>query len=65
MEPDTPAASAPPSATPAPEPSGTDDAAGATALPTSCESIYSPAYLDMLRAAPGIALNPEWTATPG
>nr|WP_146077559.1 hypothetical protein [Clavibacter michiganensis] len=64
-KPDTPAASAPPSATPTPEPSGTDASADATALPTSCESIYSPAYLDMLRAAPGLALNPDWTATPG
>jgi hypothetical protein len=42
-----------------------DSAAGAAALPSSCESIYSPAYLDTLRSSPGIALNPEWTATPG
>jgi hypothetical protein len=59
------AASAAPTATSGPEPSGPDPAAGATALPSSCESIYSPAYLDMLRLSPGIALNPEWTATPG
>ena len=57
--------SASPTATSVPEPSGPDAAAGATALPSSCESIYSPAYLDGLRSSPEIVLNPEWTATPG
>lgn len=47
-----------PSATP-------DPAAGAAVIPPSCESIYSPGYLETLRATPGVVLNPEWTATPG
>jgi hypothetical protein len=65
-EPDEPTtSSAPPATTSTPEPSGPDTAVGATALPSSCDSIYSPAYLDMLRSTPGLALNPEWTATQG
>jgi hypothetical protein len=65
-EADTPAAeSGSPTATSIPEPSGPDTAAGAPVLPSSCESIYSPAYLDMLGSSPEIVLNPEWTATPG
>jgi hypothetical protein len=42
-----------------------DPAAGAAVIPPSCESIYSPGYLETLRASPGVVLNPEWTATPG
>ncbi|SMG25020.1 hypothetical protein [Agreia pratensis] len=61
----TPAASASPSATDDPEASGAQTGGRAAALPRNCESIYSPAYLDKLGSTPGIALNPEWTATPG